>query len=776
MANVYQGSFASGEITPELYGRVDLQRYQSALARLKNFTCHVYGGVSRRPGTIYLGDAKNANKKCRLLPFEYKAASGQTYAMEFGDYYIRFWTPDGIILNDNDDIYELLSPYSEAELEEITCVQSADTVFLFHPDHQPQRLMRSGHASWSISPFVTSGGPFLDENTTDTTIMPTISGAVVTLTASAALFSSRHVGGEFRIRQRVSEVDDTDIIASKTDVSGTLGPITVWGEWELVTTGQGPTVSDWWSGTIVLYRRYAGGDWQTLRSFTVDKDRELAITGTEDEDFAEYKATYTIKTNEKSTTTNGATTTSLSSMTVQLHCKSHTKIGSVRISSVSSGTVALGTEIVAVGQWGAATALWAEPAWGGDYGFPRCGAFYQDRLFMAGSRKQPQTIWASKVGSYDQFGVSDPIQQDDGITRTLVSRKMSEILSFVPLDILIVLTSGTEYRISSTDGVVSAINFDARAQSYYGSANVTPEVLANHVFFVQKTSREVRDMSYSWESDSYHAEILSLLSRHLLEERKVVDLGWQLWPDSILWCITDDGKLLGCTYLQEQEVTGWHQHETGGFFESLCCVGGDGQTDVYFSVLRNGARRIERLSPKMEGNARDSFYVDSGLTYEGAAVSTVSGLEHLNGMAVSILADGNVEPLQVVESGCVTLTKAAAASKITVGLPYSSELETLDLEYPNTNGAYQGTMKRVVSAKIRFLNSRGGEFGGSFEKMDTLAEHRGTQSGECLLLQSGIKEIIIPADWGKGGHVCIRQTDPLPMNILAISPEVKQGG
>lgn len=776
--NLYQGSFVTGEITPELYGRVDLQRYQSSAAKLKNFTCHVYGGISRRPGTIYLGDVKYPAKKCRLIPFEYKNASNQTYAMEFGDCYIRFWTHDGVIADEDGEIYEIESPYAEDELREITWVQSADTVFLFHPSHQPQKLVRYGHADWEIADFVTSGGPYMDENTSEITITPSVGddGETVTLTASGELFTSRHVGREFRIRQRVSEKSETDEVASETEVSGTLGPMSIWGDWEVITTGQGPTVSDWWSGSVTIYRKYPDGDWQAIRKFSVDKDRDLAISGNEDLDFAQYKVEYTVRTNMKESTTNGETTKTPSEMTIQLHNLAHTKIGSVRISSVTSATVATGEEVEAVGEWNVATALWAEPAWGGDYGFPRCGAFFQDRLYMAGSKKQPQTIWASKTGSYDQFGISEPIQDDDGINRTLVSRKMSEILAMVPLDVLIVLTSGTEYRISSSDGNVTPVNFDARPQSYYGAANVIPEVLADHVFFVQSTNREIRDLSYAWESDAYAASILSLLSRHLLNERKVIDLGWQLWPDSILWCICDDGVLLGCTYLKEQDVTGWHQHETQGKFESLCCVGGDGQTDVYFSVLRNGTRFIERLSPKMEGEAEDSFYVDCGLTYEGEPVSGVSGLSHLDGMTVSVLADGNVEPEQTVVNGQLKLSKVASASKITVGLSYSSELETLDVEVPNSSGAYQGTMKKVSSIKVRLLESRGGEFGPSFSRMDRFAEHKGTQTGACLPLWSGIEEIVLPFDWNSNGRVCIRQRDPLPMNVLAVLAEVRQGG
>ena len=168
--------------------------------------------------------------------------------------------------------------------------------------------------------------------------------------------------------------------------------------------------------------------------------------------------------------------------------------------------------------------------------------------------------------------------------------------------------------------------------------------------------------------------------------------------------------------------------------------------------------------------------MDCGLTYEGEPVSGVSGLSHLDGMTVSVLADGNVEPEQTVVNGQLKLSKVASASKITVGLSYSSELETLDVEVPNSSGAYQGTMKKVSSIKVRLLESRGGEFGPSFSRMDRFAEHKGTQTGACLPLWSGIEEIVLPFDWNSNGRVCIRQRDPLPMNVLAVLAEVRQGG
>lgn len=775
----YQGSFVSGEITPELGGRVEIDRYANAVARLRNFISHAYGGVSRRMGTYYLGDTKYPDKKTRLIKFEYSSEVGQAYAMEFGDKYIRWWLPTGIVLTENPNPllepipYEIVSPYGEEDLEGLSWVQSADIIWILHPNYPPHTLTRYDHDHWVLEEFVTKGGPYQDENEGDISITPTKNGEDIELLASDNIFEDYHVGKEFRIRQRVSEIEVKEEITSGTEVTGTLGPIQLWGEWELVTTGQGPTVSQWWEGEISIHRKYPEGDWQVIRKFTVQRDRDLAISGTEDEDFAEYKVEYTIKTNEGKPEDDPPIP--VSTMTVQLHAKSVTKTGSVRITDVTDGKNAVGTEVSSLGEYGSATKLWSAPAWVEDIGYPRCGGFFQDRLFLGGSPRLGHTIWASKVANYSDFGISDPITDEDGITFRLSSRTAATIMSMIPLSELIVLTRGAEFRVSGEEGKpISATNLSVRPQSYDGCSRVAPEVLSNRVFFVHQSNKEIRDFAYSWEADSYSSTGISLLSRHMFENSTIKELGWQRYPDNILWCILHDGTMLGCTYLKEQEVIGWHKHTTQGNFENIACIAGQGGTDVYVIVKRNGRRMVEIVAERAEVESEDSFYVDSGLSYAGEPVNVISGLDHLEGMAVSILADGNVEPEQKVVGGSVTLSRSA--SKIHVGLGYSSEFQTLDIEYPNTQGKYQGAMKRISELKLRLYRSRGGKYGTSFDRMDMIKQHTGTQDGTALPLISGILEVVLPAMWDTSGRICIKQDDPLPMHILAVMPSVAQGG
>lgn len=772
MYSSYQGSFASGEVTPEIYGRTDIDRYQSALSVCRNFFVRLRGGVSTRPGTHYLGETKDSTKKSRLVRFKYNVS--QAYAMEFGDKYIRFWTPEGLILDAANGVYEVATPYAEADLSELSFVQSTDMVWIFHKDFAPRILTRYDSARWTLALMECTNGPYQDENEGDVTITPSCETGGVKLTASAALFEASHVGYEFRVRTRISETEwKVTVNSGATATVGVIGPHKIFGDWNLVTTGRGPTVSDWWCGAVTIKRRYGDdGTYQVLRSYTVAKDRDLDITGTEDIDGAQYVVEYSITTNPGDSS--ATPVVPVSAMTLQFRSKSHTKDGSVRVTSVDSPTVAHGSEVKVIENNGVATSMWSAPAWGGSRGYPRCGTFYQERLIMGGSKLQPQTLWGSKIGSYTDFSISDPIAADDSFTKTLSSREAFTILSMVPMNDLIVLTDSTEFRIRSADGgALTPLSFEAKSQSYDGAAGMIPEIVNNRVFFVQTMSREVRDFAYSWESDGYTGTIVSLLASHLFESRSVLSLCWQRFPWSVLWCVCSDGVLLGCTYLREQEVIGWHRHETQGAFESICSIPSTEQDEVFFIIRRGSKRYVELLDHRDTSDVKRICCVDSALSYHGTPVSSFGGLGHLEGMTVKILADGNVQPEQKVVNGTVLLPHCFG--DVVVGLGFVAKLETLPIEMQMQNGNTSSKKKKIPRVCARLLDSRGGWYGQDFEHMDELPVHVGKQSKASLPLFSGKIDIQLEGSYEMDGRLCVMANEPLPMTILSISPEVVLG-
>jgi hypothetical protein len=257
-------------------------------------------------------------------------------------------------------------------------------------------------------------------------------------------------------------------------------------------------------------------------------------------------------------------------------------------------------------------------------------------------------------------------------------------------------------------------------------------------------------------------------------------MAYQREPQSIVWCVRDDGVLLGLTYLKEQEVWAWHRHDTQGEFESIACITGSTRNELWAVVKRtvNGAtvRYVERLSESIPtSDVEDQTHLDSYLTYSGTAAATISGLSHLEGMAVNVLADGSVEKNKTVASGQITLS--APASLVHVGLSYTADLELPDVEMQLQDGTAQGRLKKISNVILRLQDSRGGKIGTTFDgTLDEIPYDNPTLLGVAIPLFTGEKNVIVPGDFDTRGRIVIRQEDPLPLTILAVIREVTFGG
>lgn len=279
------------------------------------------------------------------------------------------------------------------------------------------------------------------------------------------------------------------------------------------------------------------------------------------------------------------------------------------------------------------TDVWALGAWSEAEGWPSVVTYFADRLVFANTSGQPQTVWMSKTGIYDDFGTSTPLVDDDAITFTINSRQVNAIRELVPLADLVIMTAGGEWRMVS-DGVVAPATIALKPQSYRGVRNQRAEVIGNKALYVQAQGSAVRDISYAFSEDGYIGADLTLSADHLFRGRTIDEIDFQQVPYSVLWSVRDDGRLLSLTYIPEEQVIGWARHDTDGDeFESVCVIP-EGDEDVpYFIVKRTigGAtkRYVERLNTRLFDTAADAFFVDSGLTYDGentsAATMTLSG-------------------------------------------------------------------------------------------------------------------------------------------------------
>ncbi len=269
-----------------------------------------------------------------------------------------------------------------------------------------------------------------------------------------------------------------------------------------------------------------------------------------------------------------------------------------------------------------ATPVWAFGAWSDAYGWPREVEYFSDRIVFAGNIAQPQTFWYSKVGDYNNFGRSTPLADDDAITGTINAREINDIRDLVPLDSMLILTAGGEWRTRTGDNdVLTPSTIGVKPQSFYGASTVPTTVVGNTAVFVQDRGNVVRDLAYEFSADGYISNNLSVYSQHLLEGYEVTGVAFQQIPFKTIWLVRSDGVLLSLTYIKEQQIVGWSRHDTRGLVESICCVPEDGADSLYMVVRRKiggvWQRYVERMEPRYQPDALVPWFVDSAVPFDG---------------------------------------------------------------------------------------------------------------------------------------------------------------
>lgn len=763
---IMQNSFAGGEVSPVIDGRQDLQKYASSLKTMKNFYALPHGAAVNRAGSYYIAKNKYSEKKSRLIPFRF--SEDQAYVLEFGDQYIRFFR-DGGQITVSGAAYEVITPYLEAEMADIKFTQSADVMYLVHPKHKPMTLSRYGDTNWVLADFSFHDGPFMPVNLTTTTITPSAVTGSITLTASANVFEATHVGSLFKLSHDV----EAKVLSTSLNAVGATTSIRGKGTWQLTTHGT-------WTGSIYLERSKDSGEtWQILRTYSSKNEYNPTESGTEDDEIVLLRIR--------------AFSWSSGSVSIDLEFYPYTINGVVEITAVTSGTSSTATVKTELGAT-RATDVWNEGSWSTKRGWPAAVIFFQNRLFFGNTSAEPLTLWGSKTGDYINFGVSSPVEDDDAVSLPLVSENVNAIRSMKALSEIIGLTAGGHWKIGPSDsGALTPTSAKGVQQGSYGASSLDPIIIGNRILYTRSKGSIVQDIGYDFQSDSYMGTELTVLAEHLFRNKKIIDWAYQQEPNSIVWAVRDDGVLLGFTYLREQEVWSWHRHITAGQFESVCTIPGDGRDEVWAIMKRtvNGVtkRYIELFAARNTAiytatddngeeytyqKPEDQYFVDCGLTYSGAPATVFTGLDHLEGKTVAILADGNVHPQKVVSGGMVTLNYEA--SVVHIGLPYTCDLQTLNVEFQGRDGTIQTRFKKITKATLRVEDTRGAFVGPTFDNLYEIKMRENENWGDPIALFSGDKEISFDCGSNKEGRVCVRMSDPLPITLLAIVSEVTMDG
>lgn len=627
--NLLQPSFTKGEISPLLHARVDLAAYATGLRTLKNFIVLPQGGVARRPGFLAMGPAAvPVSPTCpvRLIPFRYN--SEDAMIVELSDRKARFWTSGGIVMKDGVP-YEIEMPYTQADLPRLKFVQSGNVLFLVHRDYPPLTLTRKALDDWETAPLVFREGPWLPTEGKDTDVYITVTeedGDEYVLTPTDPdFFTAAMEGALFRLDYTLPG-EEVRGVGPRAPEWGESTPVEVGGDWYFETHGG-------WTGEVQIQKSLDGGEtWLTVRTYSredYEKEGQLQTSGAETEKNVLYRIRAQ-KTNDNTLRWNLNISGYIKSYIFRL--KELQPDGSMIATRLHDDTYLPGVPYPLDVQ----TKQWFLGAWGVHTGYPGCVVFYQDRLVLAGSHREPQTIWFSKVADWRNFGMSDPIRDDDAITITLAADDMDGIHSLAAMSDVMVFTPSGEWKIAGAgeNGAISAKAVVAHQQTTVGSRYLQPVIVNHRIVFAQTHGTEVHALGYSLDVDGYSGSDISILSRHLFEwkvkederagGREIVAMDYQQIPDSLIWCVLADGTAVTCTYQAEHETVAWARQETEGRIGDVACIPGQRHTQLWAAVERNGASGlpewgIERLAPRED----ELVFHDAGIYVYDSLLETL---------------------------------------------------------------------------------------------------------------------------------------------------------
>lgn len=730
-----------------------------------------YGGIANRPGTKYIATLPG---KSVLRSFRY--SSTQNYMIVFYEHGIQVYYKESL------QATIIGSPYSAEELRLIKYTQSANYMFLVHPNHPPYVLKRAfedNQIVWKLELMDITGGPFEDVSLEEIHITASDKTGTITLTADKEYFTADMVGSFMKIghtidSQYVKGVPDEQVERDDgSEWPGDESEIVIPADTLEVTCVPGGAVYvesfGFWSGNFTL-EEYVDGQWVKIRTQSGNHSANYNFTETNNHSsITRYRIT---STEFDTTIWSGENPKQTGHVTLQSFGQDY--YGIVKIESIESGTSATATVIRELGDT-KATQDFAISPWSEEKGYPVCTKFFEDRLVFGGNKTYGQTFWMSKSGDYFNFATSVPSQDTDAVTGTLNGGQINGIKAMIAFEDLIMLTAGGEHKVTGNNKAISPSNMLSKAQEYRGINDVEPVTVGSRIIYIQQQGSIVRDLAYTYDADKYTGDDINILAGHLFERHKLVSMAYQQTPNSIVWCVRDDGLLLGLTYLKEQDVIAWHQHQTmGGSFYDVASISGDNEDELWCVVERDGQYMLEKLAERdLSDKVEDQFFVDCGKQFEVAeGISNLTGLEHLEGKMVAILADGFVLPQQKVVGGNVAL--GHSYQKIVVGIPIEAELKTLPLELQTHSGTTISQRKRVSKLTLMFKDSSGGHFGLYEDKLDEIKWRSTEAYGEPIKLFSGKQEIIMPsASYEKTVQIIAKQTDPLPMTILSIVPEIE---
>ena len=762
-------NFTGGELSPRLDGRNDLAKYASGCSTLENLIVYPHGSAARRPGTNFVAAVKDSTKKTRLIPFEFSTT--QTYMLEFGDQYIRFYKDNGQILSGG-SAYEISTPYLEAELFDLKFAQSADVMYICHPNHETEKLSRTGHTSWSLTDVDFLDGPYLDTNISTTTI--TMSAHTVgtgrTMTASAVTginggsgFLTTDVGRLVRFRDgygKITARTNTTVVtveiledmgSSSASIDWSLGafsdttghpscvtffeqrlvfaatlnnPQTVYfsksGDYENMDANIGGTIAD---DDAIIYT-IASNQVNAIRFMTATR---TLIIGTAGGEFAvsgggaDNAITPTNILIKKQSNHGAANVDAIAVGNATLFLqRARRKIRELAYNFDVDGYVAPDMTILAehITEGGLTQVAYQQEPNQIIYATREDG----ELVGLTYQREQQVTAWHRHIFG-GRFGIA-----------TITVSDYANIANGTKLTLT--KSDGTTVDFDSTTGTAGTNEFKTETNNNTTATNLKTAINAHANFTATVSSAVVTVTETAHEATGY------LTIKSFDKTRLTATSEGKAVVDSVAVIPTDDKEY---------------------------------QTWIIVKRTINGAtkRYVEYLNElDFDETDNTSFnFLDSALSYSGSAVTNLSGLSHLEGQVVSILADGATHPNETVSSGAITLDRSAKDVKI--GLAFTSLLQTMRIDAGSQDGTSQGKTKRIYDITVRMFETIGVEVGPDLSEMERIPFRTSANlMDEGIPPFTGDKEVEFRGNYETDGFIFVRQTQPLPFTILSLYPRL----
>lgn len=848
-----QSTFTGGETSPALNGRTDLAKYFSSLARSRNGFITRHGAWMNRSGTRFVCEVKDSTKRVRLVPFKF--ASGQNYMLEFGHQYIRWIKEGGQLLatgapawsnattyakdahvtsagltyrslqdaNLNHDpaagapwwtqgtIYEITSPYAEADLPRLKFAQIGDIITITHSSYAPRELRRYGNIDWRLetinftSPAHGIAGGGVPPWTSSLQYVH-VDKAYISYDIDKVITGVRkdyRYALTLRLRNDTTRkiCESLPFYFGKTNkepLSAAIGAAVVDVTVALWSVATAYAVTDMVRGSdnALYYCVNANTGFDPIVEANSSKWRGVTPGLTLGAFLAQSPLGAFFSLAEHKPLIAWPSAPAPSGYTLigyVLYRGNENVFGMIAdvdptVSQfVDDGTHEVDYTISPPSEENPFTTDW-----------PAVTTFFEQRRIMANTPLRPADLLGSKVGDYYNFGWKPLIVEDDAITGlTLAAQSFEEIRWAVPLRSLLLGTNEGVWALSGAGGsndALTAMSAKARKQVQRPSAWLDPIAIDTAVLTLQEYGNFVREVIFDYSTDSYQNMDLSVMAEHLFSQKTITAWAYAQSPYGIVWAVRSDGLLLGLTYSREHEVAAWHWHDTQGTFEDVGVVA---ETPVIGNlpmpehavyvvarrtiggvqkryIERFVSRDLTRLSDGVVDVARGVF-LDSSLSYEGVAATVFTGLDHLEGKSVTALAGGEVLGPYVVTGGQIDISADMpdGATYATVGLSYTSQLETLDAALQGKD--LKTRLKRVLKIFFEVVDSRGLKLGAAYNALKEWRQRTVAAGYDPLAPSSGMDSTSVPSSFGRGGRAILQQDDPLPVTVLSITREVELG-